>query len=264
MNAPRVELRDVHLRLGANVVLDGVSFSVHPEERLVLIGQTGAGKTTILRLVLGLIAPTSGSVLVNGRDLSAVDTHELQELRRSIGMVFEESALLSSLTVYENLALPLRELTPKTEGEIRRIVHEKLELVGLAGEEKTMPAELSGGMRKRVGLARALVTDPRFILFDEPTAGLDPITSAVIERLVIDLTERAKVTSIIATPVVRTALRVATRIAMLAHGTIVECGTPAEFTKSNNPAVSRFIAASSSTAMRQAHGRLSSPAARAA
>ena len=145
----------------------------------------------------------------------------------------------------QNLALPLEELTNKSAAEIRRIVDEKLELVGLAGEGETMPFELSGGMRKRAGLARALVTDPKFILFDEPTAGLDPITSAVIEKLIINLTERTKVTSIITTPVTRTALRLGTRIAMLHEGRIVADAAPEAFRTSSNPIVQRFMSVAS-------------------
>ncbi len=245
MSSPVVELRDVTLRLGAKVVLDHVSLAVAPQERLVIIGQSGAGKTTILRLILGLLAPTSGSVLIQGRDISSLPENELQDLRTHIGMVFEEAALLSSMNVQDNLAFPLQELSAKTENEIRRIVDEKLKLIGLAGEGETMPSELSGGMRKRVGLARALVTDPQLILFDEPTAGLDPITSAVIEKLVINLTERTKVTAIITTPVTRTALRLATRIVMLHGGRIIADATPEVFRQSQDPIVQRFLNPSS-------------------
>ena len=242
--SPIAELRDVSLRFGAKQVLDHISLSVAPEERLVIIGQSGAGKTTILRLLLGLIAPTTGLVLLDGRDISHLREDELRQIRSSIGMVFEDAALFSSSTVRQNLALPLQELTNKSEEEIDRIVEEKLALVGLTGEGQRIPSELSGGMRKRVGVARALVTEPRLTLFDEPTAGLDPVTSAVIEKLIISLTQRTKVTSIITTPVVRTAFRLATRIAMLDQGKIVASGTAEDFKSSTNPVVARFIAAS--------------------
>ncbi len=240
-----VELRDVSLAFGATPVLNHISLAVQPQERLVIIGQSGAGKTTILKLILGLLTPTSGSVLVNARDISLLSVSELQHVRTGMGMVFEEAALLSSNTVRENLSLPLEELTAKSQREIRDIVDETLEMVGLAGEGETMPSELSGGMRKRVGLARALVTNPQVMLFDEPTAGLDPVTSAVIEKLIINLTERTKVTAIITTPVVRTAWRLATRIAMLHRGQIAEQGTPEQVRNSTNGAVVQYLSTTS-------------------
>jgi phospholipid/cholesterol/gamma-HCH transport system ATP-binding protein len=243
MNTPVVELRDVTLFFGSLQLLRGVSFKVEPHERFVLMGQSGAGKTTLLRLILGLLEPTSGSVLIDGRDICSLGHEQLREIRTHIGMVFEEGALLSSSTVRENLELPLEEVTDKSEPERRRIADEMLRRVGLEGEAERMPHELSGGMRKRVGLARALVTDPRLVLFDEPTAGLDPITSAVIEKLIIGLTARTNLTSIITTPVVRTAFRLATRMAMLHAGRIIESGTPDQFRESENPIVMRFLAA---------------------
>jgi phospholipid/cholesterol/gamma-HCH transport system ATP-binding protein len=247
MNPPVVELKDVHFDFGEKRVLDGVSLAATPEERLVIIGQSGAGKTTLLRLILGLLAPASGSVWLEGREISSLVDEDLRQVRQNIGMVFEEAALLSSLTIGENLALPLRELTTKTEEEIRAVVAAKLAIVGLSGEGRRMPFELSGGMRKRAGLARALVTQPRLVLFDEPTAGLDPVTSAVIEKLIINLTERTCVTSIITTPVVRTALRLATRVVMLHGGKIINVGSPAELLNSDHPVVKEFVSAAASS-----------------
>ena len=232
------------MNFGEKHILDQVSLAVDAQERLVIIGQSGMGKTTILRLVLGVIQPTSGAVLFDGQDISQLSYTELQQIRTRIGMVYQDAALLSSVNVRENLALPLEELTTKSAGEINRIVEEKLDLVEMGGEGRTMPFELSGGMRKRVGLARALVMEPEVILFDEPTQGLDPVVSAVIDELIIDLTARSKVTSIIVTHLMDSAFRVATRMAMLHRGTIVAEGTPGQMRESRNPFVMQFLSGS--------------------
>jgi phospholipid/cholesterol/gamma-HCH transport system ATP-binding protein len=239
-----VELRDVSLRFGDKRVLDDVSLVVDPQERLVIIGQSGAGKTTILRLILGILKPNQGAVFFKQHDVSRMNDHELEQIRKRMGMVYQDSALLSSLTVRENLALPLQELTDKSPDEIDRIADEKLEMVEMTGEDKLMPFELSGGMRKRVGLARALVMEPELILFDEPTQGLDPVVSAVIDKLIIDLTERSKVTSIIVTHLMDSAFRIATRMAMLYRGKIIEEGTPDHLKQSRNPVVAQFLSGS--------------------
>jgi phospholipid/cholesterol/gamma-HCH transport system ATP-binding protein len=242
--SPVVELRDVGLRFGDKNVLDGISLAANPKERLVIIGQSGMGKTTILRLILGILRPSRGSVYFGGQDLFVMTPHELQRMRTRIGMVYQDAALLSSNTVRENLALPLEELTNKTRAEIDRIVDEKLALVELPDEGDTMPFELSGGMRKRVGLARALMMEPELILFDEPTAGLDPVISGVIDELIVNLTERSKVTSIIVTHLMDSAFRVATRMALLHRGKIVEEGTPQQLRESENPIAVQFLSGS--------------------
>ena len=241
LSPPIAELRDVRLNFGGKSVLDGVSLAVNPQERLVIVGQSGMGKTTILRLILGILTPSSGSIFFKQHEISKMSANELQQIRTRIGMVYQDAALLSSSSVRENLALPLQELTDKSPAEIDRIVDEKLALVELAGEGETMPFELSGGMRKRVGLARALMMEPELILFDEPTAGLDPVISAVIDELIINLTERTKVTSIIVTHLMDSAFRVATRMAMLHRGKIVEEGTPEQMRQSNNPVLVQFL-----------------------
>jgi len=238
---PIAELRDVRLNFGEKAVLAGVSLAADPQERLVIIGQSGMGKTTILRLILGILAPTQGAVLFKQHEVSKMTAPELQRMRTRIGMVYQDAALLSSSSVRDNLALPLQELTDKTAAEIDRIVDEKLALVELTGEGQTMPFELSGGMRKRVGLARALVMEPELILFDEPTAGLDPVISAVIDELIIDLTQRSKVTSIIVTHLMDSAFRVATRMAMLHRGKIVAEGTPEQMRQSKDPVLIQFL-----------------------
>jgi phospholipid/cholesterol/gamma-HCH transport system ATP-binding protein len=242
--APVVELRSVSLSFGEKLILDDISLAVAPQERLVIIGQSGMGKTTILRLILGVLQPSSGLVFFDGQNISHLTPGELRQIRTRIGMVYQDAALLSSISVRENLALPLRELTRKTNAEIDRIVDEKLALVEMSGEGKTMPFELSGGMRKRVGLARALVMDPELILFDEPTQGLDPVVSAVIDELIVNLTERSKVTSIIVTHLMDSAFRVATRMAMLHRGKFLVNGTPAEMRASRNPFLVQFLSGS--------------------
>jgi phospholipid/cholesterol/gamma-HCH transport system ATP-binding protein len=239
-----VELRDVSLRFGEKEVLRNISLAVEPQERLVIIGQSGAGKTTILRLVLGILAPTAGAVFFKQRDVSRLTPRELEQMRMHIGMVYQDAALLSSLTVRENLALPLQELTDKTPAEIDKIVDEKLEMVEMTGEDKLLPFELSGGMRKRVGLARALVMKPELILFDEPTQGLDPVIGALIDKLIIDLTERTKTTSIIVTHLMDSAFHVATRMAMLHRGKIIEEGPPKQLKQSTNSVVVQFLSGS--------------------
>ena len=239
-----VELRDVVMRFGDKQVLDHVALAVAPQERLVIIGQSGAGKTTILRLILGILKPNAGSVFFRQHEVSRMKDHELEQVRMRIGMVYQDAALLSSLTVHENLALPLQELTEKTPGEIDRIVDEKLEMVEMSGEDKLLPFELSGGMRKRVGLARALVMEPELILFDEPTQGLDPVIGALIDELIINLTERTKATSIIVTHLMDSAFHVATRMAMLYQGEIIEQGAPEHMRRSKNPVVTQFLSGS--------------------
>jgi phospholipid/cholesterol/gamma-HCH transport system ATP-binding protein len=170
-----------------------------------------------------------------------MNDHELEPIRMRMGMVYQDAALLSSMTVRENLALPLQELTTKSDAEINKIVDEKLEMVEMTGEDKSMPFELSGGMRKRVGLARALMMEPELILFDEPTQGLDPVIGALIDELIIDLTERTKTTSIIVTHLMDSAFHVATRMAMLHRGRIIEQGTPEHMRQSKNPVLVQFL-----------------------
>ena len=236
-----VELCDVVMRFGGKQVLDHVSLAVAPQERLVIIGQSGAGKTTILRLILGILKPNAGSVFFKQYQVSRMNDHQLEAIRMRMGMVYQDAALLSSLTVRENIALPLQELTNKTPGEIDKVIDEKLEMVDLTGEDKLMPYELSGGMRKRVGLARALMMEPELILFDEPTQGLDPVIGALIDKLIIDLTNRTKTTSIIVTHLMDSAFHVATRMAMLHRGKIIEQGTPGHMRQSKDPVLVQFL-----------------------
>lgn len=239
-----VELREVELAFPEKKVLDGVSLMVNPLDRLVIMGQSGSGKSTILRLILGILQPTAGEIFFKQFEISRLSRAKLQHVRTQIGMVYQYSALLSSRNVRDNVALPLEELTRKSNKEIDQIVNEKLELVGLADSKRLMPSELSGGMRKRVSLARALVMDPQLILFDEPSAGLDPVISSVIDELIISLTERSKVTSMIVTHEMDSAFRIATRMAMLYHGKVIADATPEEFRKTNHPVVQQFLSGS--------------------
>lgn len=239
-----VELRDVELAFPTKKVLNGISLTVEPLDRLVIMGQSGSGKSTILRLILGIIQPTAGEIFFKQFEISRLKRRKLQQIRTHIGMVYQYSALLSSRTVRENIALPLEELTRKTATEIEKIVDEKLELVGMLDSKNQMPSELSGGMRKRVSLARALVMDPELILFDEPSAGLDPVISSVIDELIISLTERSKVTSIIVTHEMDSAFRIATRMAMLYQGAVIADEKPEELKKSDNPVVQQFLSGS--------------------
>ena len=247
MSAPPqyiVELREVEKVFEAKKVLDGVSLKVDPLERLVIMGQSGSGKSTILRQILGILNPDAGTVFFKQFEIPRLTRRKLQQVRRQIGMVYQYSALLSSRSVRENVALPLEELTDTSPEEIDRIVDEKLEMVGMKDSKDLLPSELSGGMRKRVSLARALVLDPELILFDEPTAGLDPVISSVIDELIINLTEKQKVTSIIVTHEMASAFRVGTRMAMLYHGKIIEDAPAEEFKNSKNPVVRQFLSGS--------------------
>jgi phospholipid/cholesterol/gamma-HCH transport system ATP-binding protein len=188
--------------------------------------------------------PDEGSVFFKQFEITRLPRRKLQRIRRHIGMVYQYSALLSSRTARDNVALPLEELTDKSREEIDKIVDEKLELVGMKDSKNLMPSELSGGMKKRVSLARALVLEPELILFDEPVAGLDPVMASVIDELVINLSEKSKVTCVIVTHEMDSAFRIATRMAMLYHGKIIEEGTPEEMKKSRNPVVSQFLTGS--------------------
>jgi phospholipid/cholesterol/gamma-HCH transport system ATP-binding protein len=241
---PVVELRDIHLEFEEKKVLQGVSLVVEPLDRLVIMGQSGSGKSTILRLILGILPPTSGSVSFKQFEINRLRHRKLQQIRTQIGMVYQYSALLSSRSVRDNVALPLEELTKKSRKEIDEIVDEKLNLVGMIETKDQMPSELSGGMKKRVSLARALVMDPELILFDEPSAGLDPVISSVIDELIISLTENSQVTSVIVTHEMDSAFRVATKMAMLYQGKIIEAGEPEQLKQSQNPVVAQFLSGS--------------------
>lgn len=243
-NSHVIELRDVVMQFEEKKVLDRLSLRVWPQDRLVIMGQSGSGKSTILRLILGILQPNAGSIFFKQFEITRLRRRKLQLVRQHMGMVYQYSALLSSRNVRDNVALPLEELTEKSSEEIDKIVDEKLELVGMQDAKELMPSELSGGMRKRVSLARALVLEPEVILFDEPTAGLDPVIASVIDELIINLSERSKVTSVTVTHEMASAFRIATRMAMLYQGKIIEDAEPEEFKQSKNPVVAQFLSGS--------------------
>jgi len=222
-----IELCDLTKNLGSRTVLDGVNLSVLKGETMSVIGGSGAGKSVTLKHIVGLMQPDRGSVKVHGVDITNTNHGSLEAARRKIGFCFQGSALLNSLSVFENVALPLREHETLSEDEIRRRVDEKLALVGLADAGQKLPSEVSGGMKKRVGLARAIIRNPEIILYDEPTAGLDPVMGTAINDLILDMQKKLGVTSVLVTHDMSSAFRVSNRIAMLVKGRIVKLGTPA-------------------------------------
>jgi phospholipid/cholesterol/gamma-HCH transport system ATP-binding protein len=238
---PLVHIDNVVLRFGEKTVLDSIDLKIFSGDRLVVLGQSVSGKSTMLRLILGILKPTSGVVRYRHLQIQKLSRSKLNALRRRIGMVYQYSALISSMTVRQNLALPVEELGRKSRAEINQRIKENLEAVGMSGTEEKMPSELSGGMRKRASLARALMMQPELILFDEPSAGLDPVISSVIDELIIGLTEKTKATSVIVTHEMESAFKIATRMAMLYHGKIIEDGPPELFRASKNPVVQQIV-----------------------
>ena len=245
MSNVAIEFTDVWKRLGRKEVLRGVNLSVARGESLVIIGRSGTGKSVLLKHAIGLMDADRGTVLVNGLDVAELADRDLFELREGMGMLFQAGALFDSMTIGENVGLALREHTPLPEVQIEIVVAEKLALVGLTGTESQRPSSLSGGMRKRAALARALAMNPKIMLYDEPTTGLDPITSDVINRLIRQLQQRLKITSIAVTHDMRSAYHIADRIAMLHEGRIHAIGTPAEIQATRDPIVRQFIEGSS-------------------
>src|SRR5216110_67431 len=236
-----IEVDQLVRRFGDRAVLDGISFNVHRGETLVIMGGSGCGKSTLLRHMIGSMKPTSGSVKLFGEEITAIKEREVERVRLRFGMLFQSGALLASLTVGENVALPLLQHTAKSPEEIEQIVKQKLEMVGLTGFEDLTPDEISGGMKKRLGLARSLALDPELLFSDEPTSGLDPIMTAVVDELTLKLTHGTHMTAVVVSHDMTSAFRIATRMIMLGHGGIVAQGTPDEIRNSPNPEVQQFI-----------------------
>ncbi len=222
-------------------MINDISFNVQRGETLVIMGSSGCGKSTLLRHMIGSMKPTSGSVKLFGEQITTMNEREIARVRTRFGMLFQSGALLASLTVGENVALPLLQHTDKSPDEIEEIVKQKLQMVGLTGFEDLKPDEISGGMKKRVGLARALALNPELLVSDEPTSGLDPIMTAVVDQLTLKLTHGSHMTAVVVSHDMTSAFRIATRMIMLGGGGIVAQGTPDEIRTSPNPEVQQFI-----------------------
>lgn len=235
-----VVLKNLRIAFGPKEILKDISFTVKRGEVLVLMGLSGTGKSTTLRAIAGLLAPTSGQVLVNGHSVPDLSPNELETLRRRIGFCFQHGALFDSMTVGQNVAFGLREHTKLPEEEIQRIVADKLSIVDLEGMEHMYPSQLSGGMQKRASFARTIATDPDIVLYDEPTTGLDPIISRVINELILDLQRRLKATSLVITHDLKGAYLIADKILMLHQGLPVFLGTPHEFQTTDDAHVVQF------------------------
>jgi phospholipid/cholesterol/gamma-HCH transport system ATP-binding protein len=248
LREPFVEFRDVYKAYGTKQVLRGASVKVYRGEVVVILGGSGTGKSVCLRHMLGLEAPDSGRVIIEDEDITDLEEEELYRVRKKFGMLFQSGALFDSMTVFENVAYPLREHTEMSDDEITRAVHERLELVNLPNTGHLMPVDLSGGMRKRVGLARSIVLDPKMILYDEPTTGLDPITAAKINDLIIDLQSKLNVTSVVVTHDIQSAFSVGDRIAFLNQGVFEWVGTMDEARDSDHPVLREFLRSSAVSA----------------
>ena len=236
-----IEVNNLVRKFGDRAVLDDISFNVQRGDTLVIMGGSGCGKSTLLRHMIGSMKPTSGCVKLFSEEITTMKERELERVRLRFGMLFQSGALLASLTVGENVALPLLQHTDKSPDEIEEIVKQKLQMVGLTGFEDLKPDEISGGMKKRVGLARALALDPELLFSDEPTSGLDPIMTAVVDQLTLKLAHGNHMTAVVVSHDMTSAFRIASRMIMLGHGGVVAQGTPDEIRASSNPEVQQFI-----------------------
>ena len=236
-----LQARNIQHWFGQRKVLDGINFEVGEGETLVIMGGSGCGKSTLLRILIGLLQPSEGEVVILGREMARASEDQKNVIRKKFGMLFQGAALFNSLSAAENVALPIREHTQLDPDVIEMIVKVKLELVGLSGFENFKPYEISGGMKKRLGLARAIALDPKIVFYDEPGAGLDPIMASVIDRLIVDLTKKLKMTSVVVTHEMKSAFRIADRMIVLDQGRVVASGTAQEIQSSAHPYVRQFI-----------------------
>jgi phospholipid/cholesterol/gamma-HCH transport system ATP-binding protein len=242
MTEPMIEVRELWKSFGGNQVLKGVNLKVWPGTTAVILGGSGSGKTVLMKHIMGLFKPDRGEVIVDGENISRMDRRELSHFRTRMGMVFQSSALFDSLSVFENVAFPLREHTKLSEEEIAAAVKEKLAVVELYGVEQKYPAELSGGMRKRVALARAIVREPKLVLYDEPTTGLDPLTTESVDDMIIGARTKLGVTSVVISHDIGSTFHIADHVAMLHDGRIVEEGPPDKVRNSQEPHTRHFLA----------------------
>jgi len=236
-----IEVRDLVKKFDGRAVLNGVNVGIPRGKITVIMGGSGCGKSTFLRHLIGLHQPTSGDILFEGKNIAKMDRNGMDGVRRSFGMMFQGSALFNSMTVGENVAVPLREHTPLDESTIKIIVKIKLELVGLTGFEHFYPHQISGGMKKRVALARAIALDPKIVFYDEPGAGLDPITASMIDQLILDLSRKLNMTSVVVTHEMKSAFRIADQVIMLHKGKVLEVGSAQQIQNSSNAYVRQFI-----------------------
>jgi len=240
-SAPKISLRDLHKSFGPKRVLDGLTLDIAEGESLVVIGGSGSGKSVLLKHIIGLLKPDSGSTVVDGQAVETLGNKEITEFRRKFGMSFQEGALFDSMTVWQNIAFPLQRLTQMSRDEIDARVHECLGLVRLENVAEKLPSQLSGGMRRRVGFARSVAHSPEILLFDEPTSGLDPVTTALIDEVILDLNDRVKATTVTITHDMASAFRIGDRVAMLYQGKIIAAAPPEEFRRLDDPRVQQFI-----------------------
>ncbi len=239
---PMIQIVDLHKTFGEHKVLTGINLTIPEGSTCVILGGSGSGKTVLMKHMIGLLKPDKGQVIVDGEDLVPLGDARLEQVRRKFGMVFQAAALFDSMTVYENVAFPLREHRKLPEEQVRELVRQKLELMGLPqSAEAKFPADLSGGMRKRVGLARAIVMDPKIVLYDEPTTGLDPITTDYVDEMILAAQSKLRVTSVVISHDIASAFNVADYIAFLSKGVIVEFGPPEQLRGSEHPAVKLFL-----------------------
>ena len=236
-----IQIKKLVKRFGERAVLDGINLFIPEGKITVIMGGSGCGKSTLLKNLIGLLRPEEGEILIEDRNVASLTEGEFDEVRKKFGMLFQGAALFNSLTVGENVALPLREHTDLSPEIIQIIVKIKLELVGLTGFEGFYPYQISGGMKKRVALARAIALDPKIVFYDEPGAGLDPITTSMIDQLILDLSRKLKITSVVVTHEMKSAFRIADQMVMLYRGKVVAQGTPEEIKGSANPYVRQFI-----------------------
>jgi phospholipid/cholesterol/gamma-HCH transport system ATP-binding protein len=241
-----IEIINLHKSFGKNHVLRGVNLKVEKGESMVVIGGSGSGKSVLLKHIIGILKPDEGKVLIGGIDITTLSENELYEMRKKFGMLFQMSALFDSMTVWENVGFSLIRQKRMSEKEAKALAGEKLRMVGLVGVEDLMPSELSGGMKKRVGLARAIAHEPEILLYDEPTTGLDPIMADAINDLIVEMKKHLSITNVAITHDMHSAYKIADRIAMLYEGKIIEIGTPYEIKNTQYPIVRQFITGSAS------------------